>query len=203
MTTDPRPIPTHAHPPPLGVEATGELIDRVKRGDNGALDQLLERCMPALRRWAAGRLPMFARSAIDTADLVQDTVLAVVRRLDDFESRHQGALQAYLRQAVMNRIRDAIRRRRRRPYQTEIPYDLAIDETSPLDRLIGSENVACYEAAIQRLRASDREALVGRFELQYDYEELAVLLNKPSVNATRVAVTRAVRRLIDEMRDAR
>ena len=36
-----------------------------------------------------------------------------LRNLKTFEYRHEGALQAYLRQAVMNRIRDEIRRNQR------------------------------------------------------------------------------------------
>jgi RNA polymerase sigma-70 factor (ECF subfamily) len=116
--------------------------------------------------------------------------------------RNQGALQAYLRQAVMNRIRDVLRQHQRRPAQTQLPVHLKNDETSPLDRLLGAERVARYEAAIQRLRTADREVLIGRFELQYSYEELTVVLDKPTVIATRVAVTRAMKRLIAEMRHA-
>lgn len=204
MTIDPRPSPAaHARVDPLGPEATSELLDRVKQGDDDALEQLLARCLPALRRWARGRLPTFARGMMDTSDLVQDTVLSVLRHLDRLDLDHQGALQAYLRQAVLNRIRDAIRQRQRRggPH-TELPEELADEETSPLDRLIGVENVARYEAAIKRLRPPDREAVVGRFELHYSFQELTVVLNKPTVNAARVAVTRAVRRLVDEMRYA-
>ena len=53
--------------------------------------------------------------------------LAALRRLEVFEARHQGALQAYLRTAVMNRIRDVIRQRDRRPLQGEMPEDLLDD----------------------------------------------------------------------------
>jgi RNA polymerase sigma-70 factor (ECF subfamily) len=185
---------------PLSPEATSELVDRFKQGDNGALDVLLARCLPPLQRWARGRLPPFARGMMDTSDLVQDTVVSALRRLEFIEMPHQGALQAYLRQGVVNRIRDVIRQRRRRPVQTDMPEQLADEETSPLERLIGAEQVARYDAAILRLSASDRAAIVGRFELQYDYEELTLVLDKPSVNATRVAVMRAVRRLVDEIR---
>src|SRR5262245_42501955 len=94
---------------PLSPETTVELLELAKGGDPQALDRLLERCVPALRRWAHGRLPANARGMNDTADIVQDTIMSAMRRLEAFESRHQGALQAYLRQAVMNRIRDIIR----------------------------------------------------------------------------------------------
>jgi hypothetical protein len=36
-------------------------------------------------------------------------------------------------------------------------------------------------------------------ELQHDYQELAVILGKPSANAARVAVTRALARLMEQL----
>ena len=48
-------------------------------------------------------------------------------------------------------------------------------------------------------RAADREAVIGRIELGYSYEELAVALDKPTAAAARMAVTRAVKRLAGEM----
>jgi RNA polymerase sigma-70 factor (ECF subfamily) len=68
--------------------------------------------------------------------------------------------------------------------------------------VIGAENMARYETALTRLRASDREAIIGRLEMQYSYEELATALDKPTPDAARVAVTRAMKRLAEEMQDA-
>lgn len=188
---------------PLGPEATVDLLNRIKGGDDAALERLLQRCIPALRRWASGRLPSSARGMLETADLVQDAVMACMRRLDVFEVRHQGALQAYFRQAVMNRILDIVRQQRRRPDQIDLPEHLHDVRPSPLDQAIGSENAARYDAAIQRLKPADREAIIGRVELQYSYDELALVLNKPTAAAARVAVTRAMKRLADEMRHGR
>jgi RNA polymerase sigma factor (sigma-70 family) len=182
------------------AEVTVDLLARAKVGERDALEALMARSLPPLRRWAHGRLPAFARGALDTCDVVQDAVSRALRKLDGFESRHQGALQAYLRQAVMNRIRDVIRARRRRPDHVEAPDELLAEETSPLDRLIGAEQLAQYDEALLRLRPIDREAIVGRLELHYSYQELAVLLDKPSPDAARVAVTRALARLVDEIR---
>ena len=181
------------------LESTLELLARVRGGDRDALDQLFSRCLPPLSRWARGRLPAAARGALDTQDLVQDTILNSLRRLDQFESRHEGALQAYLRQAVLNRIRDEARRFGRRPAAAELTESQPADSASPLDIAIGREGVARYEAALQRLRPADREAIIGRMELQHDYQELAVILGKPSANAARVAVTRALARLMEQL----
>jgi RNA polymerase sigma-70 factor (ECF subfamily) len=199
MATDP---PSDPSSEPLSAEATVELLHKAKLGDESALDRLLERCIPALRRWAHGRMPTSARGMLETADLVQDAVIAAMRRLDAFEPRHQGALQAYLRKAVLNRIRDIARRRKRGLNQTDLPNDLVDERTSPLEQAIGQENLARYEAAMQRLDASDREAIVARLELQQSYEELAVVLNKPTASAARMSVTRAMKRLAQEMRHA-
>jgi RNA polymerase sigma-70 factor (ECF subfamily) len=187
---------------PKPLETTVELLDRMRRGDRDALGQLFERCLPALRRWARGRLPAAARGALDTQDLVQDTVLNSLRHLNQFESRHEGALQAYLRQAVLNRIRDEARRMTRRPAAAELTDSQPAHSASPLEIAIGREGVERYEKALQKLRPADREAIVGRLELQYDYKELAVLLGKPNANAARVAVTRALARLMEQFDDA-
>lgn len=82
-----------------------------------------------------------------------------------FRPRREGALQAYLRQAVMNRIRDEIRRSRRRPASEDLGEHIPTDGTSPLDRAIGQETVERYEAALAELRDEDREAIVARVEL--------------------------------------
>jgi RNA polymerase sigma-70 factor (ECF subfamily) len=186
---------------PKPLETTFELLDRMRRGDRDALDRLFERSLPALRRWARGRLPAAARGALDTQDLVQDTVLNSLRHLNQFESRHEGALQAYLRQAVLNRIRDEARKITRRPAAAELTDSQPAHSASPLEIAIGREGVERYERALLKLRPADREAIVGRLELQYDYQELAVLLGKPNANAARVAVTRALARLMEQFDD--
>jgi RNA polymerase sigma-70 factor (ECF subfamily) len=187
---------------PLAAETTAELLGRAKSGDQQALAHLMERCLPALRRWAHGRIPRWSRGMLETADLVQDAVVGALGHLEVFEYRRQGALQAYLREAVMNRIRDLVRQQQRRGLQEELPDDLEDEATSPLDRAIGADNIARYEAALGRLDSMDREAIIGRLELQYAYKDLATVLDKPSADAARMTVVRALRRLAAEMHHA-
>src|SRR5690348_3307953 len=72
----------------LSDEPTMELLVRARGGDRMATEALLERALPALRRWAHGRLPAIARSNLDTNDLVQDAALNLLRRIELFEPRH-------------------------------------------------------------------------------------------------------------------
>ncbi len=187
----------------MTTESSVELLARARTGDDRALDELLARHVPALRRWARGRLPRWARDMAETEDIVQDTVLRSLRNLNAFDYRHAGALQAYLRQAVMNRVRDECRRVARRPAQSEIDEAMPGDGLSPLEAAIGVEAVESYEAALQTLRDEDKQAIVGRLEMDYSYDELAVMLGKSSAGAARVAVSRALVRLAEAMTHGR
>jgi len=181
------------------LDSTFELVQRAKSGDGAAVDQLFARYLPALRRWASGRLPRRSRDMMDTDDLVQETVIRAVRRLDSFEPRHEGALQAYLRQAIINRIRDEARRAGRSPAVADLSDNERDRGASPLDMAIGSEAVDRYEGALSRLRPQEREAVIARVELDQSFIEIAQTLGKPSSDAARMAVSRALLRLAEEM----
>lgn len=192
-------VPPTAMDETRGLDSTLDLVRRAQSGDPAALDSLFARCLPPLRRWASGRLPRWTRGLMDTDDLVQETVIRTVKRLDTFEPRHDGALQAYLRQAVMNRIRDEVRRSVRSPKPTELDENEQDLSASPLDEAIGVEAVERYEAALSRLRPEEREAVVARLEMDGTYEAVAQALGKPSADAARMAVSRALLRLAEEM----
>jgi RNA polymerase sigma factor (sigma-70 family) len=178
--------------------STLDLLERFKSGDQQAVNLLVERSIPPLRRWARGRLPGWARGIAETQDLVQTALMRALPRLKEFEARHPGALQAYLRQAVANHIRDEIRKVVAHP-PTELSSAQPDLSPSPLEQAIGREAFERYEAALATLRAADREAIVARVELQQSYEEVAIALQKPNANAARVAVARAVKNLVKAM----
>jgi RNA polymerase sigma factor (sigma-70 family) len=186
--------------PPSDVESTFSLIDGARAGDRDALERLFARHRARLLRWASGRLPKWARDVSDTEDLVQETLLQTFKRIGDFEPRGAGALQAYLRQAVLNRIREELRRKGRRPDSTDVD-DIASDSAqSPLEEAIGREAVESYERALARLKPEEREAVIARVEMGCTYEELAEALGKPTPDAARKAAQRALVRLAEEMK---
>jgi RNA polymerase sigma-70 factor (ECF subfamily) len=182
-----------------GLEETRLLLDRARNGDDQALQRMFERNMPRLQRWARGRLPSWARDLADTHDLVQDTLLRTFKKIDGFEYRGEGALLAYLRQALMNRVREEIRRRSRRPESTPLDDEQIDPSASPLERAIGRQRIAKYEHALGRLKEEERELLIGRLELGLTYEELADLQQRSSPDAARKATERALARLVTEM----
>ncbi len=183
------------------AEASVELLVHAQQGDDVALDVLCQRYIPLLQRWASGRLPNRARDLLETSDVVQETVIRTVRNVKNFEVRRDGALLAYLRQGVMNRIRDEARRVGRKPVEIDLP-DAPVERDrgpSPLDALIGRESVAIYERALARLKPLDREAVIARVEMGMSFEQVAAAIGKASANTARMTVNRALVRLAEEM----
>lgn len=133
----------------------------------------------------------------DTDDLVQETMIRTLKQIDVFEYRTDGALQAYLRQAVMNRIRNEIRRVRRHPRPDPLDAGAPASDLSPLEAMIGRQTVEAYENALDELPAQDREAIIGRVELGLSYDDLAKAMGRPSANAARMAVGRALVKLAE------
>jgi RNA polymerase sigma factor (sigma-70 family) len=185
--------------PALSNPPSQELLRRARGGDQQALDRLFQRYLPSLYRWAHGRIPKWARNAVDTADVVQETVLQTLRNLGSFEPQRDGALLGYLRRSLVNRIRDRFRYAARHR-MNELTDTRSDGGASPLQAAISEEERRRYQDALRRLPPADREAIVGRIELEYSYEQLALILRKPSAGAARMAVRRALMRLGDEMR---
>ncbi len=186
--------------PSTAADTTGQLVARAQDGDATAMDDLFRRHVPQLNRWARGRLPSWARDLTDTHDLVQDTVLQTFKRMRAFEWRGKGALRVYLRQALMNRLRNEIRHVSRRPTVEAIDHEISSQKTSPLQEAIRREQRAQYERALRCLKDADRALIVARLELGLTYEQIAAEFGKPNWNAARSAVVRALLKLAAELK---
>jgi RNA polymerase sigma-70 factor (ECF subfamily) len=174
---------------------TQDLLRGAKEGRRDALETLFKRYRPRLERWAAGRLPVKARSLLDTGDLVQETLLRALENLAAIEVRGPGGFEAYVRQAILNRIRDQIRWGRRREGSEAASDDLVDRAPSPLEEAIGSDVVRRFESAMLSLSEQERQLLHLRIELDLDYEEIATLMGRPSPDSARMAIQRALHKL--------
>ena len=104
-------------------------------------------------------------------------------------------MQAYLRQSVINRIRDEVRRVTRHPAAVELPPE------HPGGRDIAARSgdrggvVRAISQALERLKPRDREMVVARVEVQWSLAEIAQRFGMRTVDAARMAVSRALKRL--------
>jgi DNA-directed RNA polymerase specialized sigma24 family protein len=76
-----------------------------------------------------------------------------------------------------------------------VPDDHPSDRTSPEEDAIRAEEYDHYREAVLRLSPKDRALIVARIEMQWSLPEIAHRYGLPSVDAARMAVNRAVKRL--------
>src|SRR5262245_43859786 len=186
--------------PSAGPDTTFRLLERIRAGDQAALEALFARYSAPLQRWASGRLPRWARDVAETQDLVQETLLKAFKKIDSFEPAGEGALQGYLRTALKNRIVDELRRFNRSARSAAVDSQIVDDSPSPLDHAIGAEAVDRYERALNRLKPEDREIVIARVEMGWTYVEIVERLGRSTPEAARKAAQRALLRLAAEMR---
>jgi RNA polymerase sigma-70 factor, ECF subfamily len=186
--------PATASPP---TSTSWQLLALAQRGDPGALERLVLRYLPRLRRWAR-RLPTWVRSAVDSSDVVHDVIVHTLSRLDVFQPRSRRALASYLRTAVRHRIADEHRRAAR--WRTELIVDALRSNTpTPLQSAIDAETERRYRAALADLSRRDRELIVAHLELDYSHAQLGCMIGR-SPHAARMALCRAIGRLAERMR---
>ena len=181
--------------------ASSDLLRRARWGDRTARDALFERLFPWLRRRARGRLPRWARGVVDTSDVVQAVLQHALRRIAGFESTSSVAFRTYLRRAVDHRIRDAMRNVASRDTwggldEQDLP---PVADPGPLEQLLDGEVRECYLRALKRLKPREQRLIVGRVELGYSFKQLALIDNRASPDAARIALRRALVRLSEEM----
>lgn len=181
--------------------ATAVLLTRARGGDVEAREELFQRFLPILRRWAHRRLPLHARDLNETSDLVQITLLRALNRIDRFETRGEGAFLAYLRQILLNVVREEIRRSSRRGPHESLHETLASPYASVVERVIGAEQVERYQQALATLSEEQQQAVILRLEFGYTYEQIAEALDKPSTDAARMTVVRALAALARSIDD--
>lgn len=177
-----------------------ELVLRASAGDQAAYTELYERYKPRLQRWAHSRLPNGARGAVQTEDLVEDTLTQVFQHMSTFNPRHEGAFQGYVRTTLLNRIRDAARRYKRRGLPEPLDTEIIGGHPSPLDEAIGTETLCRYDEALERLKPEERELIIARIEMGLSYVDIKVMFeDERSEAALHMAVSRILVKLAKEM----
>ncbi len=184
----------------MELQSTRTLLTRLKSGDDQAREELARRCLPLLQRWARGRLPRSARDLADTDDLVQVTLMRALDNVEQFEHTRPGAFMAYLRTILLNASRDEVRRFVRTPTREEIAESQPDREPSPFDNALDAEARAAYERALESLSEAERNAVILRLEFGLTFQEVALELERPSSDAVRMMVKRALKRMAALMR---
>jgi len=180
----------------LSATTDAQLVEAIRQGQGEAIRGLVERYSARLFRYLA----RLVGEAALAEDILQDTWLRVVERLDRYDS--SKPFETWIFAVARHRAIDTLRRRVRmrqklgqpaEPQETEEgdhldPLDLvAASNPSPLDRLTEGETEQRIADAFTRLPPHYREVLTLRFHEEMRLEEIAQVLEMPlSTIKTRV-----------------
>jgi RNA polymerase sigma-70 factor, ECF subfamily len=149
------------------------LVVRAKDGDRLALEALVQRHEPRVRRLAAYLLD----DPQDAEDAAQEALAKVLTRIDQF--RGESRFATWLYSLVTNTCRDLGERQRRRRHQ---PLE-AVPETAsapgPHDLACQREQRAQLAREMGGLSHDQRHVMVMKDVLALSYEEIAEVLDMP------------------------
>lgn len=166
-------------------QTSSTLARRAAAGDGEALDTLLRSqydAVYALCRRMTG-------NDADGADAAQDALIAMARGIGRFDGRSRFSTWAY--RVTVNACLDELRRRKRRPEPTDDDSLARVADLRPSVERTVSDRVD-VDAALRRLPADYRAAVVLRDLCALDYAEIADVLDiPPGTVRSRIARGRA------------
>jgi RNA polymerase sigma-70 factor (ECF subfamily) len=190
---------------------TRRLLEQACAGEPGAVDRLLDRHRPYLRRLVELRLDARVRPRVDPSDVVQEAQIEALRRLEDYLVRRPMPFRLWLRQIAYDRLLMLHRHHLqagRRAAGRDVPLpdhsslllaqQLLAPGPSPDQQLLQRELARRVRQAVDQLPEAEREVLVLRKLEGLSNQEAAAVLGVDPATASR-RLGRAVIRLRDTL----
>jgi RNA polymerase sigma-70 factor, ECF subfamily len=194
-------------------DAVDVLLQGVRTGKDGAVNDLLQQFREPLQRVIKFRLDPALTRRVDASDIVQDVLIEATQRLADYLKNPNMPFHLWLRHLAQDRIIDTHRRHReaqRRSIDREqsltrpawmdddssaaLISQLVDTERTPASQLIHQEFTRRLSDGIDTLDESDREIILLRHQECLSNQDVADLL-KLSEAAASMRYLRALRRL--------
>jgi RNA polymerase sigma-70 factor, ECF subfamily len=173
-----------AIPPPV--------VEAARQGDKGALSQVCERLYPRVYRYISYKVND-VRDAEDLAGEVFVRMLGSIRE-------QKGNLEAWLFRIAGNVVTDHYRKRAVRSGEVELPEEIpgGDDPAVQTERKLDGDRL---RKGLQALTEEQREAVILRFVMGYEHEEVAAMTGR-SAGAVRALQFRALAALRESLEKA-
>ncbi|NOT30020.1 MAG: RNA polymerase sigma factor [Planctomycetes bacterium] len=190
-------------PPLADFSPSLVLLNRAQTGDRAALNELLERYYDRVYRIVRIRMGAKVRGAMESCDLVQNTLKKAAEKLGSFQPRGHSSLINWLAAIAENQIRDAADRIKKQ--EREVPIDdlahqgsqsalgLAPPDggPSPSSMVANAELREIYDACVESLPDRYRELILLRDYSATPWEDIARTLGIPGPHAAQEMYRRA------------
>jgi RNA polymerase sigma-70 factor (ECF subfamily) len=192
-----------------------ELLERARNGDDGARDELFDRCRNYVSLLARVHIESWLQARVDPSDLVQQTLLEAYRGMGGFKGQSEGEWLAWLKQILKNNATDYIRRYKgtaKRRIQREVSIesprhgssqfrmDLSDPGDSPSQLVMQYENEIQLAEAVSRLDEDYQEVILLRNVQRLSFNEVAQRMDR-SRPAAQMLWLRALRKLKANLQD--
>jgi len=193
-------------------EETDQLLAAVSNGDRSALGKLMQRHLPYLRKVVEVRISRELSSRIDVSDVVQETQMVVMRRIQEFAMDRPTSFRVWLRSRAIEQLIDqyrrhvgaakrSVRREQGQDNNSSMAIAHALVTDNPGQRLRRAEIASRVRELIDDLRENDREILALRHGEGLSNNETAETL-QISVDTASKRYGRALRRLVEKVSHA-
>jgi len=198
-----------ASTPPVDPEEMELLLQAAARGDQVAVQSLLERHRERLRRMVALRLDSRLSARVDASDVVQEALVDAARKLVDYERDRPLPFYPWLHRLTAERLAAVHRKHRcgtrsvgREEHAFARPDDsarllvdrLVATDTTPGHALVREELRRRIHSALDQLTPPDREVLVMRYLEDLTFPEIAAIL-EIGESAAKMRHLRAIERI--------
>lgn len=152
------------------------ILEAAARGNGAAWKQLV--ALYARRIFALAQSRCRNR---DVAEEITQSVLATLAaKLGGGEYKEQGRFEAWLFRMAMNRVRDHVRKEKRRPEELEaLDQDGAHHNGPAMEQRSDPADLERLRTALGKLTETDREVMELRHHGQMSFKDIADLLDEP------------------------
>ena len=186
----------------LATLPTAALVEQASRGDQPAIDELLERHLGGLRAYVRLHLSPELRARESASDIVQSVCREVLEHIDRFRYGGEAGFKHWLYATALRRIldKDDFHTAQRRDVRREVPAEAAAtmlaawNAPSPSRLAEAREELLRLERGFDRLGEAQREVIVLSRLVGCSHREIAERLGTTEA-AARVALHRALARL--------
>lgn len=185
------------------------LYERATKGDEVAVEELLERHLPGLRTYVRRNVSPGVLAKESSSDLVQSVCREVLQNVDLFQYQGEAAFRSWLYQAALRKLIDRQRyyKAEKRDTGRESPLEPGLDLSSeaacvlaaslagsPSSEAIMHEEIQRLERGFAQLEASDRAIIHLVYVQGLTHAQVAAKLDCTEV-ASRKQLSRALARL--------
>jgi RNA polymerase sigma-70 factor (ECF subfamily) len=189
-----------------------ELLDRARLGDRDAVGELLDGYRPWLRLLAKRQIGRRLEKRLDASDVIQQTCLSAIAKIDLFNGHTEAEFVAWLRRIhecnLQNVVRDNVVRQKRAVSREASINDsrtaglineLPILQSSPSQRVLQDERAVLLVRTLERLSEEQRDAIRLRYLEGLPVAAIADEMNR-SVHSVAGLIRRGLERLRTELR---